>query len=129
MPGTHCVHYLQGRCLFEERRNPGLHRQWQCAVLKEWEEAYDTFLNQAENFQLDMDLATRIWAGRLGGMLQQPGSCHAYERRLEEDPGEQDDVLGCVHSWAGLCLLTMPRCQGMCSCFEHRQLDFGAEMP
>jgi len=128
MPGTRCVHFTQGRCLLEERRNPGLHVRWQCAVIAQWESAYDSFLNQAEAFQLEIGLATRIWASRLGGMLQQPSPCEAYEPCAQE-PGEEpedDDVLACAHAWAGLCLLRMPCCEGICRHFEHRQPEDGA---
>lgn len=129
MPGINCVHHMQGRCLLEERRNPGLHDEWQCQVLGEWEKAYDQFLNQAENFQLDLETATRIWAGRLGSMLRQPTPCECYQRGPDSlREGQDEDVLGCIHGWAGLCLLAMPRCAGVCGKYEHRQLDFGAEM-
>lgn len=132
MPGINCVHHLQGRCLLEERRNPGLNSEWQCQVLGEWENAYDQFLNQAENFQLDLETATRIWAGRLGSMLRKPTPCQHYQRGPESgNAGKSDqdeDVLGCVHGWAGLCLLVMPLCNGICRHYEHRQLDFGVEM-
>lgn len=128
MPGTRCVHYKQGRCLLEERRNPGLHVSWQCVVLAQWESAYDHFLNQAEAFQLEIALATRIWARRLGGMLHQPGQCEEYHPRQDEAGEEQDDdVLACAHAWTGLCLLRLPLCQGICKDFEHGEPPGDAE--
>ncbi len=120
LPGVHCLHYLQGHCLLEERRNPGLHLQWRCQVLREWERAYDKFLAQAENFQLELGLATRIWGERLGGMLQQPAPCEHYLPTPEQLPGEDEDVLHCLHSWAGLCILSLPDCGGVCDKFLHK---------
>ncbi len=119
MPGTYCKHYLKGRCLRTERLNPGLHKEWHCRVLMEWEEAYDQFLSQADAFQLDITMAARIWANRLDDMLRGQQPCADY-CPVQEQLHDDSDVLSCAHSWTGLCLLSMPRCEGICEWFERQ---------
>ncbi len=120
-PGTHCVHHRKGRCLLAENQNPGLHKEWQCQILSYLERAYDRFLEQADSFQLEIDLATRIWSKRLMDMLRDETPCENFVPLLPEDGRELEfelDGVACENSWSGLCLLAMPRCHGVCEKFE-----------
>ncbi len=116
LPGTNCTHFLEGHCLLEEWRNPGLHREWQCKMLRAWENEYDKFLNQAENFNLDMGTATRIWEQRLGGMMSGPSPCEAYAPVCTAcKEGEvADEEIFCRHVWLNICILELPVCSGIC---------------
>ncbi len=127
LPGMSCVHYRKGRCLRGENQNPGLHGEWRCLILTELESAYDDFIAQAENFQLDIELATRIWARRLGGLLQKEVPCQRFTPLDWQDNEEMEnaesgrDALACAHAWAGLCLLALPPCLGICDKYEHNK--------
>ncbi len=113
MPGTACRYFEQGRCLYEERLNPGYNRAWRCRVLLRWEEAYDTFLAQADNFVIDPETAAGIWQQRLGELMRQGHGCPDHE------PGGRD-MTGCGRNLGGLCLTALPPCPGQCRRFEAR---------
>lgn len=125
LPGTLCVHHRTGRCLLAENQNPGLHEEWRCRVLSGLESAYDGFLVQADNFQLDIDLAMRIWARRLRDLLRKEVPCPAFAPLDWQDNDDEDeepviDALTCSHAWAGLCLLALPPCLGICEKYQQQ---------
>ncbi len=123
-PGVHCAYFVQGRCLYEESRNPGLNTAWRCKVLAAWEEEYERFLTQAENFDLEIELATRIWQQRLSDLIIGPSPCPDYQPgRPAVQPGEGDEDepdIACAFSWIGLCLFALPACSGVCNHFAAR---------
>ena len=112
MPACDCRYHQGGRCLFEERLNPGYHQRWRCGVLKGWEEAYDDFLDRAEAFSLEPDTASRLWEERLRRLIERAGTCPEYA------PGGPDNGTGCVYEFEALCLRLMPPCEGMCRRYE-----------
>lgn len=116
LPGTNCTHYISGHCLLEEWRNPGLHREWQCKMLQAWENEYDKFLTQAENFNLEVRMATIIWEQRLGTMMAGPAPCAAYEPVCQPTKGddEVEEDIFCRHVWLNICILELPKCSGVC---------------
>ncbi len=125
LPGTNCMHYLRKHCLLEEWRNPGLHREWQCKMLQEWENEYDKFLMQADNFDLDMGVATKIWEQRLGHMMSGTSPCIAYEPDGSHCPtGEElEEEIFCRHIWLNLCILELPLCSGVCQHFTPKTAE------
>lgn len=116
LPGTNCTHFLGGYCLLEEWRNPGLHHEWQCKMLQEWENEYDKFLFQAETFNLEMGMAARIWEERLGSLLAGPSPCDSYDpvSSAGKDNDEAEEDILCRHVWQNLCVLALPVCSGIC---------------
>jgi len=112
LPGTACRFHVQGRCLYEERLNPGYNRQWRCRVLLRWERAYDTFLTQADNFVMEPETAVGIWENRLRRIMNQGHDCPDFQ------PGGTDGAIGCRHVHGGLCLAALPPCPGQCPRFE-----------
>ncbi len=120
LPGTNCMHFLRNHCLLEEWRNPGLHCEWQCKMLVEWENEYDKFLTQAENFNLEMGMATKIWEQRLGCMMTSPSPCDFYDPESTVcNTGEETvEENFCRHIWLNLCILELPLCCGVCQHFR-----------
>jgi hypothetical protein len=129
LPGVNCEFYKRGRCFYEERLNPGLHRDWRCQVLLYLEGEYDRLLNQADAFNLDMPTATRIWEGRFRRIVRGVKPCGEYEPGHVRDPAggpmedEESAVVDCLHGWLGLCLLRLPLCEGVCRLFRPRPQD------
>jgi hypothetical protein len=113
LPAASCEHFLSGRCLFEERLNPGLHREWQCAVLRAWEGEYDDVLSRADAFGLDPGAALRLWAQRAGRMGRPARICPDLA------PGGEEP-LGCALAWELLCLRKVPACPGRCAHYRLR---------
>lgn len=114
MPGRECAYYLQGRCAYEERLNPGLHSGYRCAVLTRWEVEYDQFLDQAEAFQLNDETAGRIWDARFRRLAEGPVQCPEFAS------GGDAAVISCIHLAEDVCALRLPLCQGMCRRFKIR---------
>ena len=114
LPGRDCVHYRSGRCLYEEDLNPGLHEEWRCAVIARLERQYDLFIEQADNFRLDDEVAGRIWEDRLGRILGMEPDCGDFS------PGGPPGLLECQHGLDSQCVLTMPVCEGRCRYFKSK---------
>lgn len=112
-PGQACRHHHRGRCLLEERRNPGWHEGFRCKALREMETAYDHFLEQSERFGLDEETALRVWRGRLTDLLRAGHGCSEY-LPAEEDSSAAQGVMGCEHEFQTLCVRSLPVCQGVC---------------
>lgn len=107
LPAAACAFFLQGRCLYEERLNPGLHQAWRCVVWREWEDDFDDFLGRAEAFALEDEAAGRLWARRQARLLAAARACPDFV------PGGTDPV-GCVRGRDTLCLDRLPACAGRC---------------
>lgn len=120
LPAGGCRYFEQDRCLLEERRNPGFRRDWRCGVLHGWETAYDEFLDRAEAFGLSPAEVSRLWRSRLAGLVERAADCPSFARRGA-------GATGCVHEFEALCLLLLPRCEGMCSRYERREAGADAE--
>jgi len=112
LPGKSCVYYKSGRCLYEERLNPGFHRQWRCKILLRWEAAYDNFLLQADIFNLDQETATRIWEERLRRLMRSGRKCPDFIL------GGDDEITGCASLFGSLCLKLLPLCDGQCRLYH-----------
>ncbi len=113
LPGTDCRHNVRGRCLYEERLNPGYHRDWRCRVVQGWEESYDDFLLRAEAFRLEAAAAAGLWESHVERMVRRGPQCRDFV------PGG-DGVPGCSRALEELCLLRLPECSGRCRHFESR---------
>ncbi|MBU1001492.1 MAG: hypothetical protein KKE73_03105 [Proteobacteria bacterium] len=107
-PACACGHYQLGRCLYEERLNPGFRDRWRCRVLTKWEKAYDDFLLRAEAFHLELANAVELWEARLERLLVQARQCPDYAG------GAEESATGCLNEIEGLCLRLLPECQGRC---------------
>lgn len=107
-PASACRHYESGRCLYEERLNPGLREPWRCRVLTEWERAYDDFLLRAEAFHLEPEKAVELWEARLERLMIQARQCPDFV------DGPEGTATGCANELEGLCLVLLPRCEGHC---------------
>ena len=108
LPAAACAHFATGRCLYEERLNPGLHLAWRCVVWREWEADYDAFLHRAEAFSLEDEEAGRLWARRQARLLAAARSCPDFV------PGGEGPV-GCTAGRDLLCLGKLPACAGRCA--------------
>ncbi|EPR42172.1 hypothetical protein dsx2_0099 [Desulfovibrio sp. X2] len=114
MPGNACRFYRHGRCLYEERLNPGYNASWRCAVVRKWEEEYDEFVQRAEAFGLEDETAGSIWEKRFQSLLRMDVPCEHFGR------GGEYELLKCVHLMGDLCLCALPRCEGVCRRFQPR---------
>lgn len=112
LPARDCRYFQGGRCLYEERRNPGYHQEWRCGVLCEWETAYDDFLDRAEAFSLAPADASRMWGERLKKLVARAAACPDYIH------GGADSGTGCAYEFEALCLRLVPPCEGMCRRYE-----------
>lgn len=111
LPGTDCRYHVQGRCLYQERLNPGYNQAWRCRVVQGWEASYDDFLLRAEAFRLEAATAAGLWESQVERMVRRGPRCPDY------DPGGEG-VTGCTHALDELCLLAVPACRGRCRHFE-----------
>lgn len=111
LPGSCCFYFRKGRCLYDEMLNPGYQERFRCRVLRQWEDAYDEFLDRAEAFHLDEAQSSRIWAVRLEKMSDLASQCPLYEAR--ESFGE----FVCAKAFGFLCLDEFPVCEGRCQRF------------
>lgn len=116
-PASACGHYHLGRCLYEERLNPGFREPWRCRVLTDWEKAYDDFLLRAEAFHLEPAHAVELWEARLERLLVQARQCPDFAS------GAEETATGCLNELEGLCLVLLPECGGRCSHYTTDQLD------
>ncbi|NJB66642.1 hypothetical protein GGQ74_000282 [Desulfobaculum xiamenense] len=112
LPGDRCMYFRMGRCLYEEMANPGYHERFRCSMLSNLENAYDDFLDRAEAFNLDEELAGRIWQTFLERFVRTGIDCPDYV------PGEWEGVAGCALALGFLCLKALPECEGQCSRFR-----------
>ena len=117
LPGTACAFFERGRCFYEERLNPGYHEGWRCLVLQRWESVYEDFLRQADAFGLEDAAASGLWQRRFERLAGADPQCANFQ------PGPEDEPPGCVFAREGLCLLTLPLCEGQCARFKTRVLD------
>ena len=136
MPGVNCASFFKGRCLYKERMNPGLHEAWRCRILLQLEEEYDRFLEQAENFSMNLRTAMNIWERRAEDIMGWKPPCADYSplgpelAEASEDERPEDAVLDCARYWLGLCLLRLPACSGICPLFSLRNAqETGASGP
>ncbi|MBF0482713.1 MAG: hypothetical protein HQK81_07455 [Desulfovibrionaceae bacterium] len=107
-PGAACDYHRSGRCLYEERLNPGLDASWRCAALAACEAAFDGFLTQADNFGLSDVRAVAIWKTRFAGLTEKRPDCGRFE------PDQEGGYPGCVHLDRDVCLMRLPKCPGVC---------------
>lgn len=108
LPAYGCQSFFQGRCLYEEQLNPGLHLEWHCSVLTRWESVYEDFLNRAENFGLEESELNRLWRLRFERLAEEPIDCQDLAPAVAEAMPE------CLHLFVDLCLLRFPLCGGHC---------------
>ncbi len=113
IPGDGCRFRVAGRCLYEERINPGLCREFACTVLSVLEGHFDEFVTRGEILGLSSGQAGRIWEERMAKALNIGWDCANFASLLDE-AGE----VVCRHFVEGICLLRMPPCLGRCRHFE-----------
>ncbi len=101
------MHYCRRRCLYQATLDPRFHDEWRCVVVAEWEHAFDTYLEQVDQFEIRLDTAARIWRRRFTRLVHYP----ACENKR---PGGEDDAVGCLHLYYDLCMLKLPACTGRC---------------
>lgn len=117
LPGSGCRHHVRGRCLYEEHLNPGFHEGFRCLVLDGWETEFEDFVDRVEAFGLGQGQAAGLWSRRFAALVAGGRDCPDY-RPPSVTSGAEGDLLGCAHFEAGLCLLRLPVCDGVCSRFE-----------
>lgn len=117
LSGLGCRHFLAGRCLYEEHRNPGLDQELRCRVLTRLGRAFDDFLIRAEAMGLSEEQAGRVWQDRFPETLARQGSCRDYI------PGDTTAFPDCGNAAGELCLLALPACPGRCRRFLKRQIS------
>ncbi|TVM33384.1 hypothetical protein DQK91_12015 [Oceanidesulfovibrio marinus] len=106
----------------EERLNPGLNQDFRCTVLKRWEHAFDALIDRVDVFGLDDEQASHIWERRLEMMIRRGAQCHDFEILPVEDmDAEEAPAIACAHVLGDLCLLTLPRCEGVCEYYISRR--------
>lgn len=113
LPGDGCRYFACGHCLYEERINPGLRREFFCTVMVFLEDRFDAFVIRAEAFGLSSEEAGRIWEQRWAGQLNADWDCADFVPLPEEVEG-----VGCRNLVEGVCLLRLPSCSGRCRRFE-----------
>ena len=122
LPGDGCRFLVAGRCLYEERVNPGLCRDFACTVLATLEGHFDEFVTRGEILGLSSEQAGRIWEERMSKALNIGWDCANFIS-LRDDAGE---VL-CGHFVEGICLVRMPHCPGRCRHYEHVDQTVGEQ--
>ncbi len=136
-PGHSCRFHAAGRCVLEERQNPGLEQRWRCRVLQAWGKAYDQLLDQAEIFSLDDETAMAIWNRRMQTLATPQQWCGEYVYCPDQEEGfpnlhdgEQEVVtVDCLHGLEDLCVLELPICHGVCASFVPRHAPDAANTP
>lgn len=130
-PGHSCRFYASGRCLYEERMNPGLEQRWRCRVLHAWAEAYDQLLDQAEVFSLEDEMAMAIWRKRMVELAPPGQWCADYIYAPDQDPPfaplnvswnpyQEMVTVECLHGVEDMCVNALPICHGVCPSFAPR---------
>lgn len=120
LPGRACSFYILGVCFYPEAVRPGYDPAYRCGCLLRLTERWDDFLDRAEAFGLSEETAGRIWNARANTFLYSRKDCPSARMPLplENDDAssfdEEGEVLGCPHLRQGACLLTLPRCEGIC---------------
>lgn len=110
-----CRFYAQGACARGEILNPGLEERHLCARLAKWMREWDDFLDRADSFGLSEDLASRIWNARKYKLAAAPELCPPESFcGISAGKHPPDTPAQCRHMRQGACLLTMPRCRGIC---------------
>ena len=112
LPGRGCRFWAAGRCLYEERLNPGLHAGFACTALQALADSFDAFVVRGESLGLSSEEAGRIWERRVDAALNIGLDCANFIPL----PDEAGDV-PCAHFLDGVCLLRMPVCPGRCRRF------------
>ncbi len=115
LPGRGCRYYLSGRCLYEERRNPGLHEEYLCVVLARLGRAFDDFALRAENLGMTEEQAQAAWTARFPAALAREAYCR------KRGPGDTTSFPDCPSAAGDLCLLALPACAGVCARFDRRR--------
>lgn len=116
-PGTACLYFEEGRCLFEERLNPGYEERWRCTEMARWEKEYDRFMEQAEAFNLDERMASIIWTKRFAKLAGGRKLCECFA------PGGDNELLNCAFLHEDICLRELPACTGVCRLFVSRETN------
>lgn len=114
MPARECGFHVQGRCLYQERLNPGYSPEWKCSVLCGWERAFDDFLARAEAFGLEQREVNTLWSRRFERLARKGVDCPEYVHDSMQDPP------GCAWQHESLCLLALPECEGRCRHYQVR---------
>ncbi len=121
LPGLGCQHFTNGRCLYEERLNPGYAYDWRCRVLSRWESAFDDFLERADAFGIEQSAVPDLWKRQFERMARNAFDCEQYSYcHGAEAPA-------CLHVMDELCRLSLPECGGRCRRYiaEVKQKDNG----
>lgn len=106
LPGEGCRHYHQGRCLYEEQRNPGYDTGLRCRVIARWSDDLDDFYDRAEAMGVEEDNVTGLWHSRFKTMLPEIRACEEFVMG--------DHPFRCALLHGLLCLAALPRCGGRC---------------
>jgi hypothetical protein len=108
LPARYCAHFLLGRCLYEERLNPGYHQGYRCLVLLRAQSDFDAFLTRAEAFGLSDAAASGLWEKQMDRFRAADCGCQEYE------PGDTTVFPGCIHCTGDVCVKRLPECGGRC---------------
>lgn len=121
LPGRACSFYILGSCFYPEAARPGYDPAYRCGPLLRLMERWDDFLDRAEAFGLSEGTAGRIWSARASAFLYSRKDCPSVrrtplppEKNSALPADEEGEILGCPHLRQGACLLTLPRCEGIC---------------
>jgi len=112
LPAGECYHYIVGRCLYEERLNPGYRKSYRCQVLNRWESAYDDFLVRAEAMGVEQESVPGLWDIQFRRMARDAFHCRTHMFNNDFNPP------ACSHELDGLCVLGLPKCSGRCRHYQ-----------
>ncbi|MEG6507120.1 hypothetical protein [Nitratidesulfovibrio sp. 1201_IL3209] len=126
LPGIRCRFHEAGHCAVDETMNPGLNEDWRCGEEQRIVRAYDHFLEQADTFDLSSEQATALWERRLATIPPPGGLCADYTpppscpscQSCADGGCDEADWLDCTHFREGVCVLLLPRCDGICERFQ-----------
>ena len=118
LPGEECRFFIRGRCLYEERLNPGYTQSWRCQVTARWESDYDDFLSRAEQFGLEEAAVPDLWSMQFQRLARDVFHCrrYIYDHELPAP--------SCGNHDSGVCIMDLPKCGGRC---RHYQLESDEE--